>query len=333
MLGPPVTDPPDIPGLGFRIYRGEEDLPQMLEVANAAWLAAGSERKDSLEAITATYRNLTDSDPHRDVLLAEVDGRIVAYCRVLSRAAVADGRHYYNFGRVKPEWLRRGLGTAMHRWAEQRLLEIAAEHPRHPNDVIYSWASDKEKGTHALLLASGYQPVTYDADMVRPNLDDLPPAHLPEGFEVRTPGESEMRKVWEADVEAFRDHWGATEPQEGDYRRFLEDPHNDPTLWCIAWDGDEVAAQVRSFINEAENEGFNRKRGYTEDISTRAPYRRRGLARALLAMSLRVLRERGMEEAALGVHTENPRGALGLYESAGFRTVLLTTTYEKPLPD
>ena len=42
------------------------------------------------------------------------------------------------------------------------------------------------------------------------------------------------------------------------------------------------------------------------------------LAAALVARSLLVLRERGMDSAILGVDAENPTGALGVYERAGF---------------
>ena len=126
-------------------------------------------------------------------------------------------------------------------------------------------------------------------------------------------------------------HWGEPEATEGDYQWYLDFPWNDRTLWRVAWDGDQVAGMVRSFINTAENEEFGRKRGYTEFISTRRPYRRRGLARSLLCHSLHAIKERGMEEAALGVHVENPRNALGLYEGVGFRTTMLSTTYHKPL--
>ena len=43
------------------------------------------------------------------------------------------------------------------------------------------------------------------------------------------------------------------------------------------------------------------------------------------------IKERGMEEAALGVHTENPNGAFRLYESMGFRVNRMYTIYRKPM--
>jgi mycothiol synthase len=63
----------------------------------------------------------------------------------------------------------------------------------------------------------------------------------------------------------------------------------------------------------------------------RRPWRKRGLAKALLACAMRKLIELGMHEAALGVDTQNPNGALGLYESMGFKPVKRWVTYRKAI--
>jgi mycothiol synthase len=88
---------------------------------------------------------------------------------------------------------------------------------------------------------------------------------------------------------------------------------------------------VLNFVDHAENEEYGRKRGYTEGICVRRPWRRQGLARALIARSLQVLQGCGMTEAALGVDAENPSGALRLYQSLGFRKVKRVTVYRKSL--
>jgi ribosomal protein S18 acetylase RimI-like enzyme len=99
----------------------------------------------------------------------------------------------------------------------------------------------------------------------------------------------------------------------------------------VAWDAStgEVAGQVQNFVNAEENEQRGVRRGYTEGISVRRPWRRRGLARALLTRSLQMFKEMGMEEAALGVDAQNLSGALNLYESVGFRVEKRHTTYRK----
>ena len=169
------------------------------------------------------------------------------------------------------------------------------------------------------------------AEMVRPSVDDLPEHSLPEGVEIRPARDEDLRAIWEAEVDAFRDHWGYVEQSEVGYQRFLAFPYNDPTLWKIAWDDEGVAGQVKSFIDTAQNDEFDRKRGWTEAISTSRRWRRRGVAKALIVESIRELASRGMTEVALGVHTENPNGAYDLYESLGYEVVSTLTTYRKPL--
>ncbi|GGO03144.1 GNAT family N-acetyltransferase [Saccharibacillus kuerlensis] len=60
--------------------------------------------------------------------------------------------------------------------------------------------------------------------------------------------------------------------------------------------------------------------GAIEEVFTREPYRRRGLASALLTRALEELREAGCEEVELDVETLND-SALHLYTSAGFSIV------------
>jgi ribosomal protein S18 acetylase RimI-like enzyme len=86
---------------------------------------------------------------------------------------------------------------------------------------------------------------------------------------------------------------------------------------------------VLSFINKAENAEYNRKRGYTENICVLRPWRKQGLAKALIALSLKAIQERGMDHAALGVDAENTSGATHLYEKMGFRVVRRGTIYRK----
>jgi mycothiol synthase len=156
-------------------------------------------------------------------------------------------------------------------------------------------------------------------------------ASLPAGIEIRPVTQEQLRTIFDADTEAFRDHWGFSEPTEGDWVQFLEFPHRDETLWKVAWDGNRVAGQVRSFVNELENTTFDRKRGWTEFISTAREWRGKGVATALICESLRELESRGMDEAALGVHVENPHGAMRLYQKLGFAVQSRGAVYEKPM--
>jgi len=68
-----------------------------------------------------------------------------------------------------------------------------------------------------------------------------------------------------------------------------------------------------------------------ERIFTRREYRGRGIASALIGRNLRVLRARGMTEAALSTDSDNPSGALDLYERHGFRRDRVEVGWERPV--
>lgn len=325
-----LPDAPAIPGLAFRRFLGASDYPAMADVIQRSREADRIEDASTAEDLARVYGHLTRCDPYRDVLMAEIEGRLIGYNRVTWEQEEQGDRLYVHIGYLVPEWRERGIGRAMLRHSERRLRHIAAGHNAQGPCFFSTWARDSQTGLVSLLDSEGYDPVRRFYEMTR-DLDDLPEAPMPDVLEVRTVGPDQVRAVWDANVEAFRDHWGFVEPQDESYQRWLKGPNFDPGLWQVAWDGDEIAGMVLNFIDERENAKYNRKRGYTEDICVRRPWRRRGLARALIVRSFHVLRTQGMTEAALGVDTENLCGALRLYESVGFRPVKRSAAYRKAL--
>ena len=323
---------PAVPGLRFRNYRGEEDLPAMVRVYGAVHEHDGLEEVMTLDQAKLNYSTLVNCDPARDVLLAEVDGEIVAYARVFWNELVEGGRSYENFGFVHPAWRRRGIGGAMHRHNEALLREIAAEHADVEPKLFGSEGIDTDEGNAALLLGDGYTAARFFYDMVAPSLDGIIEPPMPEGLEARPATRDQYRAIWEASAEGFRDHWGEQEWTEEDWTRFDANPdHADPGLWRIGWDGDQVAGAIITYPQVEENKRYDRRRVYVAEVSVRRPWRRRGLARALLAGSLVAAREAGFTSASLGVDTDSPTGATALYESLGFAPEKTFTAYRKPM--
>lgn len=322
---------PAIPGLVLRHLRMPDDMAPMNDIANAVRRSQGDDFYTTAEQMQQFYEDPPGSVPAYDVAVAEIDGQIVGYGRAAWHQQADGPRIYEVIPFVDPTVAGEDVFMAMVDALETRLRVIAAEHP--PGEKLFeTFGGDSAAEREALLLGLGYEPVRHGYAMLRPSVDDLPDAPLPEGLEIRDVLPEHLPAIWEADQEAFSDAWGFAPATEGDYQRFLTDPvMSDTSLWRVAWDGDEVAGQVRAYINDEENEQLGRKRGYTEHISVRRPWRRRGLARALIAASFPLLRARGMTEAGLGVDTENVSGALSVYEGCGFRPISRSTTYRKPL--
>ena len=328
-----LKDMPRIKGITFRGFHGEIDYPEMVAIIEGSKDYDQIETVTTLEDIQRSYSHLVNCDPFQHMLFAEADEKTIAYCRLFWEQEPEGDRIYWHIGHSLPAWRRKGIGRAMFRWCEDRLREIAADHPRDGNRYFNCFTADTQPGKEALFQSEGYEPIRHFVEMARPLGDELPEVPMPPDLEVRPVEEEHIRLIWEASTEAFRDHWGFVEPTEESYKEWLEEPTFNPDLWKVAWDGDQVAGMVLNFVNERENEEYNRKRGWTENIAVRRPWRRRGLAKALIAMSFHFLRDLGMEEAALGVDTQNLSGAFRLYEGLGFEKVKRWTDYRKPLKE
>jgi mycothiol synthase len=323
---------PPVAGLTFRRYRGPEDHPEMHRVHQAVAAADGVDEVTTIEQFDLSYANHVNCDHERDIVLAEVDYALVAYARVFWSELVEGGRSYENFGFVHPEWRRRGIGTALHRHNEARLREIAAGHPNVEPKWLASESADSDVGNDALLRASGYAPARYFYEMLASSLDSITAPPMPTGVELRPVVREQYRQIWEAQAEAFRDHWGEAEWTEEFWREFDADPLNaDPSMWRVGWEGDQVAGVIVTIVPTEENKRHGRNRVYVAGVSVRRPWRRRGLARALLASSLVAAREAGHTGASLGVDTDSPTGATDLYRSLGFAPEKTFIAWRKPL--
>ncbi len=326
-----LPDAPVLPGLAFRPFRGESDYAAMVAVLKDSKMADQVWEGETAADVANQYAHLSNCDPFRDVLCAEIDGEMIGYNRVFWYTEVEGNRMYVHFGFLLPEWRRKGIGRAMLRHSERRLREIASEHLPNGPCFLQSEAASSQPGAQALLLSEGYVAVRHEYEMVRESLDNIPAAPLPDGVQVRPVRPEHYRAIWDAKEEAFRDHWGYRPETEEDYQRWLGDAHFDPGLWQVAWEGNQVVGLVGNVINLPENAECHRQRGWIGPVCVRRPWRRRGLAHALLAQSLQALRARGMTEAALGVDTQNLTGALRLYESMGFHDVKRFSLFRKPL--
>ena len=326
-----IPNAPDISGLRFRGFRGEMDYPIMVEILTAVNLADRGNNSVSIEEIAVQYKHLQRSDPDKDMVFVEIDGKAVGYGRS-QWDQESEGDYVYSFFlQMMPESRGLGIEGPVFEYFIQRLKEIAAGHPAEEAKLFQTWSAETNQDYNQVAEEMGFSPVRYIIGMARPCRLPVTITPMPYGIEIRPVEESHMRQIFDAENEAFLDHWGSIDPTETDYQRWLEEPIHNPALWKVAWDGDQVVGMVRNYISETNNETFNRKRGYTEEISVRRPWRRRGVARALLTRSIQMFVEMGMEETYLGVDTQNPSGALRLYEDVGYTEDRRYITFRKPI--
>ena len=260
----------------------------------------------------------------RDAFLVETqDGRIVGYEEFFH---ARDQYHDLDAdGYIHPEFRGLGIGTTLLRTVEARAREEMKLAEPDLRVFIRSTIDNKDELGHIVLKTEGYFPIRYHWRM-EIKLQEAPPAvTFPDGIELRPFVKDEHAvAVWEAQNESFRDHWGSHDVtfEEFAHNRF-DASKFDPTLWAVAWDGNEVAGFS---INR-----FRMGIGWIGTLGVRRPWRKKGLGLSLLQHSFGEFYKRGMTTIGLGVDASNPTGATRLYQRAGMYVASEFATYEKEL--
>jgi len=328
-----LRGPTDLPGVIFRrVVRGA-DFPAIASVSNASWEADLVDVNLNTEDLNEQFEQAINFDPVEDAVVVEIDGRIVGYCKVSWKRKLNDLIAYSPFVVLLPEYRGHGIRETLLEYCEARSRKSAAEQLESARKVMEVWAAAADNSWKSLVERNGYAPSWHLFEMVRDGLDSIPEIPLPEGIEVRPVRQRDLRKIWDAAKEALRDENNFIEESWDDaaFERLPKDRLYKPELWQIAWDGDEVVGGVHNIIDPLENESLGRKWGHTEQIFVRREWRGRGIAKALISRSLKVVRDNGMDAATLDVDVQNPSRALRLYESLGYRMCREFTFYRKDL--
>ena len=203
-------------------------------------------------------------------------------------------------------------------------------------DELLSWMYDRAEGgvmrvwapSAAAALRSAYERHGFrrirGSYRMEIELDGSYEPQFPPDVEVRTLRPGEKRAVYDAHNEAFADSWEhVRDPFEEWEHYFFNAASFDPSLWFLAWTGDELAGvslcRVRDDI------------GWVGALGVRRPWRRRGLGRALLLHSFNEFQRRGFARVGLGVDAESLTGAHKLYESVGMHVTRELDFFEKSL--
>jgi mycothiol synthase len=320
-------------GLRLRPIRGEEDAPDLVAIHLA--------RKDhdqvdplstlesipSLESMQTALTHAMAKGQQEDWLVAEVDKRVVGYGRIASWPERDGTWVYLALGWISPSWRGRGIGTAMLHRTEERIRHLAdRDHPGE-NVELAANASSTEEEAAALLLHEGYQVAYTLAEMSFEDTGLIRIQAMPGGFEVHKASPDHTPLIARSVYEAYEDEYpGGRYDASGDPEDFaaqLNAPEQDPSLWQVAWYGDEIAGQVLTIVERGRAEIF--------EVSVRPHWRRHGLARSLLSQTLQNLASRGIDVIRLHTRTDFQTRAIDLYTSLGFRVLKEFPRYRKPL--
>lgn len=202
-------------------------------------------------------------------------------------------------------------------WAVENMSELASF------ETI--WVAEQDDARIGWLETNGFVP-DQSQSMVyfkRSLSDPLEEQPLPPGFNIRSSrGEQDARLRAVCSHAAFgsnmpfEEYWPRTLRFDRspvyvpEHELFVMAPSGDVAAFCIIWT-DEFT-QV----------------GHFEPVATHPDYQRKGLGKSLLLEALRRLKAEGMYEADLCTASTN-LGAIGFYESIGFRINKRLLTYKK----
>lgn len=223
------------------------------------------------------------------------------------------------WGRTHLDFRGMGIGSTLLEWAIKRASQAISRAPEGARVVMQSHVRSINKAAAELLQDFGFKSIRYSWRMVVELNGNLPTPSWPGTVTVRTmhAGEEEPR-ILKAIREIFKDHWGYIETSfEDDLERWLHFINSkgdfDPSLWFLAMDGDEIVGVSLCFPNHRDDPDS----GWVDTLGVRRPWRRRGVALALLHHSFHEFQKRGIGKAGLGVDAQSLTGATRLYRKAG----------------
>jgi ribosomal protein S18 acetylase RimI-like enzyme len=259
----------------------------------------------------------TDVEQHLDlaeaddsVIVVEGPNQLVGWATVARDRASAD---------VHPEWLGRGIGSALLAWTEERARSAGTASVR---QVV----PDSNQAAHRLLESAGYR-IHHVSWILEMPLGDTPPeVSIPPGIAIRPYQPADVRAVYRVIEDAFNEWpdrlpttfegWSAHVPGHAAFA---------PGMSRVAFDGDELVGVALSMTYEGQDEGW------VDQVATRATHRHRGIARALLQSVFAAYHATGLR--LVGLSTGSHTGALTLYERIGMRVRRSYTAWEKSLGD
>lgn len=210
----------------------------------------------------------------------------------------------------------------------QRARELTAPFAGRPARLVFEYRA-VETPAIAYVSSKSFEYNESVFGMTRDLSAPVPEAVIPAGMTLRRwkmEHQDEQRQYVAARNECFPE----APITLADWQYYMQSPQWAVGVMIAAFDEDELAGCVHVYWDEHENQQSGRRGASTEDVFVRAPWRGRGLARAMLCEALAFLKEHDLEEARLAVRARNDN-ALSLYLNLGYQVVQTSQFFEKYL--
>lgn len=305
------------------------DLPGIVEMLGAAATATYGQPEFTLEAYTTEWEAPSFDPPRDSRVVVTAAGQIVANVDLISNPPHVRNFFYVS---VHPAYNGLGLGSYLTQWAETCLRERLDEAPAGARVSLLANSISTHQAAFVLLGEHGYHYVRSYYNM-QIELTSPPPSPVwPLGMLVQPLQPGEEAVLYQADEDAFQDHWGhvaiSSEAKFPSWWQALQStPHYDPSLIFLVRDGSQLAGFAICFPENNEFPGM----GWIERLGVRRAWRQQGLGLALLHHCFGEFYRRGITKAGLGVDAASLTGATKLYAKAGMHIFRQIDVYEKEL--
>ncbi|WP_346622118.1 GNAT family N-acetyltransferase [Blastococcus montanus] len=192
-----------------------------------------------------------------------------------------------------------------------------------------------QTSVEALLRRAGLEQLRWFFHMERP-LTGLPDRRVVEGVHLVSFTWDRDEEVRRAHNAAFTEHYGSSERDVVSWQVMFSGMRAfRPDLSVLAVIDGEVVAYALAYVHESATRATGTRQCYFGQIGVVPRARGLGLSKAVIIEALHVAAAKDCGTAGLEVDSENSTGALGLYESLGFRTAHTQVSWSRrlsPLP-
>jgi ribosomal protein S18 acetylase RimI-like enzyme len=309
-----------------------DDVHAIHQLSRATLEADGLESAQPPEELKHLMAFLGERLATNSLLALTTDGAVAAMAIIFILPGETEHRANLSVN-VHVAHRGQGVGAFLTRWAEASARQQFATFTDKLPCILQNGVRDHQTDRIQLLETHGFVPTRYFFKMERDLSTPIPTVPLPPELTLTNWLPEKDEAVRLAFNDSFRDHFGFFPVDEalwqagftgkpdfrGDLTRLAVDDHGRVIGFCLTSISPERNAQ------SGKNEGF------LDDIGVIRGWRKRGIASALIVAAMQALQDAGLTVASLGVDTENPTGALRLYENLGFQATRRSITFQKEL--
>ena len=314
-MAEPLPQPPTLPGIRWRPAR-KEDVGGIVALQDAVLETDGGWREVESEILDRWTSDHCVVEEDSLVGINDSGEVVVSIWSYVPSIAETKWRAFHD-NYIHPDHRTPAIRDFVLEWWEARCRErFANKEDRLPQLLwrdAYDWQTDKIE----FLEGHGYEPMRYYDELLADLSKPIPDRLFPEGLTVQsweTASLEDSRTVHNA---AFLDHWGSQPKSEKSWAHNAGDFLLPETAFVVYDDREPVGyLMAAAFPHDFADKG--RSEAWIEGLGTVRSHRRRGIGSALVTLAMKKFASSGMEFAILGVDSENPTGAYGLYEALGF---------------